>query len=363
MATIACPNCGLPRAVNVAHTPCPICSSASSTGLVEQSANVFQDVNETDAATTRSAQLPADASELPSLAGSIPRGHRPEIIASVIGLLAGIAGTITFQSIMPLSPDQQFTALHSQPSQLESPPPSIRVVTSADQQADIPDDTDNGSNLNHVTALRTPPLPLAVEFPELAQELPAGEQPSIVVDFNLPKASVTISRYMFTSAKQIKLRGTVRHATFFGLEGLHIDASELSVVESITLSGKLTNTILKLNCPSGKIVINSQVSDESELELDTHNGEVSFNPSSSISGGAKVRVTASKMEIRGTVSGKGTYAHITFAPGGILRGSAIRDHAVVEYRKANPNDPPIHVDVSPSSIDASAILRRVDDSP
>ncbi len=143
----------------------------------------------------------------------------------------------------------------------------------------------------------------------------------------------------------ITLRGNVKVLKLGSINGEAVlDASALEA-EEIHVSGDINgNCVVKLSAPTGKIVIGGYVVGSCKLYLNATGGEVVLREKSGrFGGGARIAITAKQVELCGLVN-EGCHVAVTLNPIGSLRVVTMDGGAKVQYRRANPTDPPPRVE-------------------
>ena len=290
--------------------------------------------------------MAADASQLHAAAAEPHRGHRPEVIAAVLGCVAGAVLVLAVQGLMPPPPAPP-------PAAAAAPPPAAEVVPPAPPAA-APRPAVHAPEV----AVAPPPREAAAK-PAVKPATPRGTTIDIWMD--RPEGTMLLSKSaLLEPGATVVVRGRIKTLHVSGAEiGAAIDASGLAA-ERISIGGSVTGgSVLKLNAPNGQVSFTGSVSGRSTVHVHAPGGEVLFNASTSnVIDGARVTVTAAKVRCKGEVSGTGTRLEATLANGGGITIRSLRDRAVVEYRKGNPGDAAPSIDIGFQ--DPTAACRRVE---
>jgi len=252
-------------------------------------------------------------------------------VVAALGIAAGLALLLGQAADLPQSdrstprstePDRSTAAI------VEGPPraaPTARRPTTATKKAKKPD----------VPATHKDPPPLVL--PVVAGNERKLNQPDGEYEVEVVKGDVVI-----------KLTGKIKTLKVPLVEGAAtLDASGLEAKE-IIFAGKINNqTTVKLNAPGGSVRFNGAVEGAAILEVNAPGGSVIFaEPSardlgregSKIDGSARVTITAKDVNFRGDLVG-GARVVVTLTRGGSLKFQEIAGGAVLQYRKADRNDP------------------------
>lgn len=350
MATIACPNCGLPRAEAEAEKPCPVCAS----GL-----NAFPREAVAISKPNPVAGLPADISQLHAMPAVAERGHRPELIAGIMGILLGAGLVLALLPLFASTPQE--TSNNAAPGAVQvAPPLSIG-----------PTDAPSSTPVVVSPGLELAPSPRIVIEPELSLETAPLPRPlaeashsgkTIVVahyDIDRPEGTFSLQKFALEGMGRVILRGRVKRLSLSVPLGTTVDATELKV-EEIKVSGYIgSDTHLKFNVPQGEVEFSGEVAQGAKVDIHAPGGVVRFLYSTSnITSGATVNVVASKFLSKAEISGKNTHVTVTLDNGGIITAKALRDKAVLEYRKSNAGNSPPVIDIATQ--EPSTVVRRLD---
>lgn len=351
MATINCSGCGLPRAASEADKPCPVCEAG------------VHDLPEGPRRTEMSFPtdgMPADISQLATAKGEVQRGHRPELIAGIVGVIVGVVLAVVVQSLIA-KPEPVSQADSTSPivtPVVPSPPANSVEPTPVAEPVSTPVVPPPMTPV--VASLEVAPLPReSIDVP-----LPAGDTPHFVVDFNFPDGHIAFpSSVFYKPGMRIILRGRVRVLTVTSLDGGLLDASGLTA-EKVTLA-KINNATVKVNAPGGEVHISGPISNGSKVTVTAPGGEVSFkSPYGSkstdprIEGGSHIVAQAMKVIVLGLILGDKNRLELTLNNGGVFKATSIPEGTIVEYRKSNPGDSPPHIQIE--QLDPKAVVRRVE---
>jgi hypothetical protein len=96
------------------------------------------------------------------------------------------------------------------------------------------------------------------------------------------------------------------------------------------------------------------------VDIHAPEGRVRFaGPRSGIDGGSQVTITTGSLEIPGAIAEEQTRLAVTLSNGGSIKLRALQGTAVLEYRKANPDDPAPRIVIPDGHIEPTAVLRQV----
>jgi hypothetical protein len=169
-----------------------------------------------------------------------------------------------------------------------------------------------------------------------------------------------------TRGSTLKLSGKVKILRVGMVDGgSTLDASALEAGE-IFVRGRIAGgATVKLRAPGGRVEFNGKVDGESRLEVDAPGGTVAFTqPSeppregSKIGGDSTVAVTAKIADFRGAIDGTRTRVVVTLTKGGLLYFRDIGGSVRLQYRKADPRDPPPRI--LGGEVHDSAKLEKID---
>jgi hypothetical protein len=164
----------------------------------------------------------------------------------------------------------------------------------------------------------------------------------------------------------LKLSGKVKTLRVGIVDGAStLDASALDAQE-IFFSGRIAGgATVKLRAPGGRVEFKSKVDGESRLVVDAPGGTVAFiqptQPSregSKIDGDSTVVVTAKTADFRGAIDGTRTRVVVTLTKGGLLYFRDIAGSVRLQYRTADPRDPPPRI--LGGEVHDSARLEKID---
>ncbi len=139
--------------------------------------------------------------------------------------------------------------------------------------------------------------------------------------------------------KTLKI-GAVGNSASLEVSGL--EAKEIVFTGNISGRGSV-----KLTAPGSTIRLNGKAEGSATLEINAADGSVTFvEPSalavgrdgSKIDGGTRIRITAKDVNLRGDIRG-GSRVIVTLTRDGSLKYQEVGGAAVLQYRKADPNDP------------------------
>ncbi len=329
MATVACPGCGLPRAESeIGVTPCPVCEVPGATDACTPLTPRAAAADPIDA-------LPADASELyaPTPARSGKRSSRSWFAvggtAFALGTLCGVGGVLGVQAMNRPSPQPGGVEVAILPRTNTPHPANVTPRPAPPEVAPMP-------RVVRASTLADAATMAVGEF-QLPDPLP---QPGVVVTHTINKPNDIYPIPTMKKGEHVTLKGKVKTLRIHGLDaGAVLDASGLEA-SIITVTGKIdNNSILKIKSPNGVVQLTARVVGQSVVEILAPGGEVRFmlpttdqREGSKIDGGAKVMVTARRVEFRGAITGNNTKVAVTLTHNALLKIASIGGRALVEYR-------------------------------
>lgn len=274
-----CPSCGLPRADELlATTPCPLCGAD---GLP-----VADDV-----LPPTPAPEPAVPPPVPAVAAS-SRFGLGLVFGLAVGFAAGAGAVLGWQS-------------------RPSPAPDVDTVAAA-LPADEPP-------LPPAPAPKTPaPPPAAPPAAPTAKEKPNPFRPTGPAPLVLDNPDGE-TRPVVRPGGHLVLSGKVKRLVVPGLKaGAVLDASQLDADEVVVAGPVDGGSRLVARAPGGAVSVRGPVE-----------------------GGSVVDVSGRTVGFEQPIGGVNTRVTVTLSSGGVLSFAAVGGSARLEYRRANPADPPV----------------------
>ncbi|MCE9565890.1 MAG: hypothetical protein K8U57_28030 [Planctomycetes bacterium] len=324
MSTIACPGCGLPREEQLANSPCPVCDAgpavATATALVTK----------TPAGRDPTTGLPSDVGEMNRSATT--REGFPAwfgwVAVFLFGLVTGVGSLLAWQASrpQPTPPVDASRLASNEPRQLP-PLPLPQTTGKRVEVAPMPHDP------------KPPPEPEPEPPLPEPKVTPVAPDRVVIIELNSPNANYSLP-FSMKKGERVILKGKVNRFTATSLDaGAVLDASGLEAAQ-VYIGGRIDNgSVLKVNCPSGKVTVAAAVFGKSIVEINALGGDVIFSaattptrPGSTIDGGSSVTITSRTAELRGDINGSNTKVMVNIPSTGTLKVVAIRGTAAVEYR-------------------------------
>ena len=116
------------------------------------------------------------------------------------------------------------------------------------------------------------------------------------------------------------------------------DASRLAAEEIVITGDLISEAVVKLNAPGGKVTVGGFVLGAPKLIVAAPGGEVLIAKTGCVSGASVLTVTARKFEAQGQLAGAAR-VNLTLSAGGWLKLTTMDDRAMLTWRKSLPNDP------------------------
>ena len=362
---IACSGCGLPRAEDqVGTVPCPVCAAAP-----EMPAGATAEASPPEAVEVAAdpiAGLPADVSQMEERLSTRASPRWIIVGAFLLGTAVGVGGLFAAQELWHSGSAGPVSETSVSPAS-EIPIGSFPSA-GLSAVAPMPRERPATGSASPVPPESARPEPVLAAQPE-ADPRPALDAPTLarraVIDLNQPDAAYTVPGNL-RKGEQIILRGKVRILRIHDLRfGAEVDASGLDA-GSVYIGGKIDGgSVLRVRSRDGVVDVPAAVGGQSHVEIDAPGGIVRFvhpttdsKPGSAINGGSIVAITARMIDLRGDVAGTGTKVSATLTPNGSLKAAAVRGTAVLEYRRANPQEPAPAA--SAAVVDPNATFRKVD---
>lgn len=273
-----CPSCGLPRADELlASTPCPLCGSDGLPPVADEPP---------PAAPEPVAPLPAP----PVAAGS--RFGLGLALGLALGFASGVGGALGWQSRPSPTPDADAVAAAPPAEEPPLPPaPAPKTPTPP--------------------PIAPPTVPTAKDKPNPFR--PTGPAPLVLDNPDGDTKSVV------RPGGHLVLTGKVRRLVVPGLKaGAVLDASQLDAAE---------------------VVVEGPIDGGSRLVARTGSGTVSVR--GRVEGGSVVDVSGRLVSFEQPIGGVNTRVTVTLGSGGVVSYAAVGGSARLEYRRANPADPPV----------------------
>ena len=322
MATVACPECGLPRAEAALGTPCPVCAAAPIAAPARPPKPAAPDPTD---------GLPADASELDRIRPearrkSVPRALVVGAAVFVAGALAGAGGVLGWQALDPAKPEE--TEVAAKPAAAPASPTAPRGAAVA------PMPHESRAQPAEPDAADPDPEP----DPKLLQPPPPPGR-VITIEVNEPGKVYSLPFPMKKGA-HVVLKGKVKTLKVSGLDaGSILDASALEAA-TVSVTGKIDGgSTLKVSAPNGLVNVGAKIEGKSAVEVSAPGGEVKFGTYSTakkndavVGAGARVTVTARVVEFKGDIGGAGTAVSVVLTRNAWLKVGSVSGTATVEYR-------------------------------
>jgi hypothetical protein len=332
MATVTCPSCGLPRAPDLIDAAaCPVCGTVGAEPGAAGPANGPGGSHPPLAEEVSAAVAPGRPAGGRSPAAAVG------LVGFVVGLAAGVGGTVGWQNAAPrLAPPPQAagpdTAL-GPGTRVGSP---VAVIPGPPAVAPMP---------REVTARAAPPVtPPGGGSPPPARE---GDPPAEAFPGPVPgrPAALTLDNPDGTSSPHVRpggtlvLRGKVKKLVVSGLDGgAVLDCSALDAAEVVVVGPVFGRSRLAVRAPAGRVTF---VADKG-----------------TVGGGAAVEVVAKEVGLHGRVDGAGTRVAVRLADGGTLTFAEVDGPARLEYAAHPPGGPEPRVIAG--RVGAGAVVRKVD---
>ncbi len=334
MATVACPECGLPRVESELGVKlCPVCHAVPITTSTPARRAKPADADPTDG-------LPADASELYGPNAPAPT-HAPGAQVRALGAalffcgaFVGMCGVLGVQALdgakaekngdpteVAVKPEEP-PALPNRPTEPPKPRGPAVAPMPHEPSAQL---AESGPALAPAPRPVLPPPP-----PWRVTTIDVGPNPPDV--FTLP--------FPLKTGEHVILKGKVKTLKVYMLDaGAILDASGLEAT-TVTISGKIDNkSTLKLNVPNGTVHFSGKVDNRSVIEINAPGGEVKFTSittgtkeGSKIDNGSTVVITARVVEFKGDINGTDTKVGVTLTRNAWLKVGSVSGKAVVEYK-------------------------------
>lgn len=355
MSMTPCPGCGLPRITEqLDSVPCPICATTGTSVATAPAAPAKKPTGPDP-----TAGLPSDVSQLHTAprhgAGDGPN-YAAWFVTFVLGVGTGVGGLLGWQAL-------------TTPTTLRDP----RLDTARN-------DPEPSTPVPPVKSVAVAPMPHAPRIPDKPPERPPDKTPNKqpdpkpqpdpkfpavidraqVVPLNDPEAVHELPAML--RGERVVLKGKIKTLRIAGLDaGAILDATGLEVT-NVFISGRVDGqSLLRLAVPSGVVTCAGLIAGKSTVEVTAPGGSVNFGlparATASIDGGARVIVTARKVELRGDVNGIETRVTVNLPADGTLRVAGVRGIATVEYRVADGKGTP---EVTAEVVSPTANFKKVE---
>ncbi len=332
MSTIACPGCGMPRAVELFdEKPCPVCDT-----VLPMAGEIEPEFVTSSERSPAAARLPADASELAAYPmPRLPMGWVAVglLVGFSIGAMAGAGGLYAWQSDFRFSQEDPTETAAAVPVQLPSPEPPPQP-----QQPDSHPPAQPEKSTSNYSPPSTGPETVVVPQP-MGVPPPAGQ--AVVIEVNEPNGEYSLP-FPTVHGEHVILKGRAKSLKLAAVDGgASVDASGLVAAE-IVVDRVDGNSTVKLNAPEGQVTFAGKVDGKSTVVVHAPGGLVRFpnatvtgQAGSKIDGSSRVSITAKRVELRGDINGQATRVTVVLTRAGALRVATVQGTAVLEYRMEN----------------------------